>query len=62
MNKDRVVELEKFARGKRGGAVPTITMKFYDAARSVGEGLNFYEVALIVVYLATLTTLLVGFF
>ncbi len=62
MNKDRVAELEKFSRDKQIGAVSTITMKFYDAARSVSEGLNFYEVALIVVYLATLIFLLVGFF
>lgn len=62
MNKNQAAELEKLARYKRRDAVSVKTMKFYDATRSLGEGLNFYEVALIVVYLATLIFLLVGFF
>jgi hypothetical protein len=62
MKKDRVVELKKFSKNKQIGAVTIKTMKFVDAAKSAGEGLNFYEVALIVVYLSTLIFLLIGYF
>lgn len=64
MNKDQAqaAELEKLVGYKQRDAVSIKTMKFYDATRSFGEGLNFYEAALIVVYLATLIFLMVGFF
>jgi hypothetical protein len=62
MNKGQAAELEKLARYKQHDAVFIKAMQFYDATRILCEDLNFYEIALIVVYVATLIFLLVGFF